>query len=67
MSHILLLTHAAGFLTAEARSLYVCCSQDGDWYGMPESKALYDDLHSTAAGLLALASQISLTHERNLK
>ena len=64
MNPTLLLTHASGFLTAEARGLYVCCSQDGDWRGMPESKALYDDLHATAAGLLALASEISLNHER---
>ena len=68
MSVALLLTHAASLLTAEARGL--CMSHtpggNGDWNGEPEAKAHHADLTSTAAGLLALASQITIKNERRI-
>ena len=69
MSVALLLTHAAGLLTAEARTLCMSCTPDGngDWRGEPEAKAHHADLTSTAAGLLALASQIAINQERKGK
>ena len=66
MNATLLITHAAGLLTAEARGLRECHTPEGngDWNGEPEAKAVYDDMTITAAGLLALASNMEIKLNR---